>query len=148
MFEVDAFGGAVAQRRRGAVERREHEVAGVEEAGGAAAHPVGAAFERGAGRDDADRGAAQARLQRVGAPVAFAEALAQRFGAAGQAGDAGGEHGGAGGQPGEAVADRGDSLLQPPGFGREPAVGGDEALGPVGELPGERAEPLQFVDSR
>ena len=57
-----------------------------------------------------------------------------------------GEHGGAGREPRETVADRGDSLLQPRGFGGEPAVGADEPLGAFGEPPGERAEPLQFVD--
>ena len=146
MIEVDAFSGAFAQRRGRAVEGREHEVAGVEDAGGAVVDPLGAASSE--APVEAIRIEARRRpgLQRVGATVAFAEALAEGFRAARQASDAGGEDGRAGRQPREPVADRGDAVLQPFRFASESAIGGDKPLRAVGELPGEGAEPLQFVD--
>ena len=72
--------------RPGAVERREDEVAGVEEAGRGPLQAPRPAVQRGAAGEHLDARAAQPGLQRAGARGSLGEALFQRFGAAARAG--------------------------------------------------------------
>ena len=139
-LEVDRFGGPLAERGRGAIEGGEHEVAGVEDPGGAALEALGAAPQAIAGGEDADLGAPQAGLERVGVAEALGEVLFKGFGAAGDTGDAGGELGGAAGEQLDLGADRFDFLDQALGAAFEFPVCLEDLLGGVGELPGAVAE--------
>ena len=113
--DVDRLAGERPAAGRGAVERGEDEVAGVEEAGRAAAQALDALAQRRGDRRDAHARAAQPDFERPRALEAFGEPLAEGAGAALQGAEAFGEPLGAGAEPFEAA---GQALRRRPRVGR------------------------------
>ena len=132
-------------RAAGAVERREDEVAGVEEVGRVVLELAGADRQRRGDGGDPDAGPAQVRLQRVGAPEAFGEAGLQGVGAALQFDQAAGEPFGAAAEALQAAAEPTGRLRQLPHSGFQPPAAGDEAVEAAVDLAGDFAQPPHFV---